>query len=127
MQQLLQSEAQAAVSFQERNALIDLYKSANGSNWSINTGWMGQAGTECAWYGVTCDSGSASVSQLNLNTNHLSGNIPSSLVVLTNLQRLDLSQNQLSGSIPPELGSLANLQELILSSNQLGGNIPTHR
>ena len=55
----------------------------------------------------------------------MSGEIPSELGSLTNLQVLSLSQNQLSGEIPSELGNLAGLQELDLSENQLSGEIPS--
>ncbi|MBM87009.1 MAG: hypothetical protein CMQ41_01390, partial [Gammaproteobacteria bacterium] len=38
----------------ERDALVALYNSTGGANWRDNTGWLGAAGTECDWYGVTC-------------------------------------------------------------------------
>ena len=107
----------------ERNALIELYNSANGANWKNNTGWLGAAGTECGWYGITCSSGSISVIQLN--TNLLSGEIPSKLGNLTNLIKLNFFDNSLSGSIPAELGNLTELTSLSLNNNSLSGRIPT--
>ncbi len=88
-------------------------------------GWGGDAGTECSWYGVTCNSGQTSVTALKLKSNHLSGPVPSSLGDLTNLQELDLSGNQLTGPIPASLDNLPNLQYLDLSGNQLTGTIPS--
>ncbi|HYK87445.1 MAG TPA: leucine-rich repeat domain-containing protein [Acidobacteriota bacterium] len=88
-------------------------------------GWSGQAGTECGWYGVTCNSGQTSVTAINLSDNHLSGTIPSTLGNLSNLQELNLSGNQLSGPIPAALDNLTNLQHLDLSGNQLSGLIPS--
>ena len=38
----------------ERDALIALYNSTDGANWTDNTGWLGEAGTECSWFGVRC-------------------------------------------------------------------------
>ncbi len=38
----------------ERDTLIALYNSTNGVNWTANTGWLGEAGTECSWFGVRC-------------------------------------------------------------------------
>ena len=44
------------------------------------------------------------LSNINLNTNQLSGQIPAALGQLGKLTRLDLNNNQLSGPIPAELG-----------------------
>jgi len=106
----------------ERDALIVLYNSTVGANWADNTGWMGEVGTECDWYGVTCSSGS--VSEISMSFNNLSGSIPSELGILTNLTDLDLSSNSLGGSIPSELGNMTNLTRLWLYSNALSGSIP---
>ena len=105
----------------ECEALVALYNSTNGANWSNNSGWM-DTNTPCNWYGVTCSSGH--VTQLDLYNNQLSGSIPPELGNLANLRWLTLSNNQLSGSIPPELGSLTNLLDLYLDWNQLSGSIP---
>ena len=107
----------------ERDALIALYNSTDGANWTENTSWLGAVGTECDWYGVTCSSGF--VSSIRLSINSLSGSIPSDLGNLTNLIYLSLSSNSLSGSIPSELGNLTNLTDLYLNSNSLSGSIPS--
>ena len=107
----------------ERDALMALYNSTGGADWSNSTGWMGAAGTECDWYGITCLNGS--VTELRLSGNSLSGSIPSELGRLTNLTTLDLAFNSLSGSIPSELGNLTNLTDLFLDINSLSGNIPS--
>ena len=54
----------------------------------------------------------------------LSGQIPSELGNLTQLEWLSLADNRLSGTIPPELGNLVNLRNLYLSYNRLTGRIP---
>ncbi|KAJ8420298.1 LOW QUALITY PROTEIN: hypothetical protein Cgig2_000418 [Carnegiea gigantea] len=64
-------------------------------------------------------------SLLNLSHNSLSGNIPSSLGNLSQLESLDLSCNALGGNIPRELVKLNFLEYLNLSFNKLGGPIPT--
>jgi Leucine-rich repeat (LRR) protein len=138
----------AQVPSSERNALIALYTDTNGSGWTNNSGWLGWAGTECDWYGVSCDAGEdhvvtlalinnglsgtipseiedlASLTRLRLSSNQLTGSIPSELENIPPLKELWLSDNQLSGSIPPELGNLSSLEELILSNNGLTGSIP---
>ena len=111
-----------SISSVERDALVALYNSTDGANWKDNTGWMGEVGTECRWYGVTCLS--ASVTQLSLFSNSLTGTIPSELGNLINLEWLSLYNNSLSGTIPSELGSLTNLNNLYLHNNSLSGTIP---
>ena len=116
--------AGAAVPASERNALIDLYNSTNGASWTDNTGWNGAAGTECSWYGVTCDAGETTVLTLKLQQDNLAGPIPASLENLTNLRTLWLWNNQLTGSLPSELGNLGSLEDLRLNGNQLAGSVP---
>jgi len=114
----------AEISTIERQALITLYISTDGENWRDNTGWLGAAGTECDWYGVTCDIGQKFVKILNLNINYLTGSIPAEIGNLTKLEQLYLDINQLTGSIPVEIGNLTQLQYLNLARNQLTGSIP---
>lgn len=105
----------------ERDALIALYVSADGANWSISTNWLGAAGTECTWYGVSCIF--SGVEELRLQDNNLSGSIPPELGDLSDLYVLQLNSNNLSGSIPPELGNLS-AEAMSLADNQLSGSIP---
>ena len=119
----------AEISQTERDALIALYNSTNGDDWTYNSGWkdgdgFAVPGTEKDWYGITCDSNNTTVLNIVLYDNQLSGSIPAELGNLTNLTILNLRNNQLTGSIPIELGDLANLEELYLYSNQLTGSIP---
>ncbi len=109
----------------EYDALLDLYNSTGGPNWSFNDGWLTDNPN---WYGVNItwsEATSSHVTGLYLNYNGLTGTIPSSLGNLTELQNLDLSSNQLTGTIPTELGNLTSLEWLNLDDNQLTGTIPT--
>ena len=117
------SYADAQIPPIERDALIALYNSTDGANWTGNTGWLGAVGTECTWYGVLCSEGR--VQYLLLDNNQLNGSIPPELGNLSSMVRLNLFANQLSGGIPLELGNLSSLQELYLGVNQLSGNIPS--
>ena len=54
----------------------------------------------------------------------MTGDIPSELGGLVELEHLDLSFMILSGAIPPELGDLPRLKELFILSNDLSGEIP---
>lgn len=89
--------------------------------------------------------------EVNLFANSLSGPIPNSIKMLTNLKMFDVQQNiltgtafpqgltnvkpsvltsykvsgnKLSGTIPEELDNLSNLEELWAESNELSGTIP---
>ncbi|MEE4359737.1 MAG: hypothetical protein V2I97_24920 [Desulfococcaceae bacterium] len=107
----------------EREALIALYNSTDGANWNNNEGWLGPEGTECSWYGITCD-GSGNVTSIDLRSNNLQGSIPAEIGNLTNLSSFVLYQNQLSGTIPAEIANLINLTLLWLGENQLNGTVP---
>jgi len=90
----------------ERAALIDLYNSTAGANWTNNANWLGGVGTEYTWYGVTYDISENHVAVINLSSNNLVGTISPELGSLTNLQELHLNYNQLTGTIP-DLSALA--------------------
>ena len=106
----------------DREALIALYRSANGDDWTDNRNWLSEAPLN-TWYGITTDD-SGRVKKLELGHNGLSGTIPSELGTLAHLERLLLHGNELRGEIPLELGNLVNLTSLSLSENQLHGTIP---
>ncbi|WP_299242517.1 immunoglobulin domain-containing protein [uncultured Aquimarina sp.] len=109
------------VSDAEKQALVDLYNSTDGANWTNNTNWLTDAPV-CDWYGVTVVDGK--VIELRLGNNNLVGQIPSTIQGLTSIEYLSLGLNKLNGSIPNEIGSLSNLKKLYLNSNSLAGAIP---
>ena len=101
-------------------ALVDLYNSTNGANWTNNANWL--TGNVSTWYGVTFSGGR--VTQLNFS-NNLVGTIPSSIGNLTALQYLYLTNNKLSGEIPSSIGNLTSLIGFNVNGNQLSGAIPS--
>jgi Leucine-rich repeat (LRR) protein len=117
--------AAAAVPASERAALLGFYAALGGENWSNRTGWGGAAGTECTWFGVSCNEAGTSVTEISLPTNGLAGVIPESLTALPNLQVLYLPQNDLNGEIPSFIGDLTALRTLTLSEGNLTGEIPS--
>ena len=114
--------AHAAIPAAERQVLLNLYSSTNGLGWTDSTGWNGAAGTECTWFGVTCDAGSSQLVAIELSLNRLSGTLPV-LGNLSQLQTFDVSDNALTGSIP-SLTGLTNLKYFIAFGNLLSGPIP---
>ena len=107
----------------DRPALVALYNATDGAKWTNNDSWLTNAPIG-QWHGVTTDS-EGRVTELNLTSNQLKGEIPPELASLTNLKVLALGGNELTGPIPDELGSLTNLVELYLWDNELTGVIPT--
>ena len=80
------STAQAAIPASERAVLLDLYASTNGASWTKKTNWNGPVGTECSWYGVSCDGTQSHVTGIYFTIgNNLVGTLPS-LSGLTALQ-----------------------------------------
>ena len=85
----------------DREALVALYNATGGENWSISANWLSDAPLD-EWEGVrTNDDGR--VTELDLFSNGLSGEIPAELGSLSNLTHLYLRQNDLSGCIPSSL------------------------
>ena len=52
---LAASVAEAAIPAAERQVLIAIYNGTNGGTWTNSTNWNSGGGTECTWFGVTCD------------------------------------------------------------------------
>jgi Leucine-rich repeat (LRR) protein len=123
------SLAEAAIPSSERAALVAFYQAAGGDGWKDHTNWLGAAGTECTWKGVTCDDAGSTVISLgdggSLDNNNLSGTITPQLASLTNLSTLGIGSSPLlTGNIPPELGMLSNLTRLAFPGDGLTGSIP---
>jgi hypothetical protein len=136
----------AVIPSTERTALQALYTSTNGASWTTSTNWNGAVGTECTWFGVTCSAGDANVIFIVLNSNNLTGILPSlsaftalenftvsgnsivgpipALASVTTLKNFSAGGNGLTGSIPP-LAGLTSLVNFRVGSNQLTGSIPS--
>jgi Leucine-rich repeat (LRR) protein len=120
-------------------SLQDLYLATNGDDWTCgkdgengNTWAFSDEANPCEddWYGVECIYGPPQevyrVSALKLSYCFLSGYIPASIGILTNLTALELSDNSLSHIIPDVFGAMTNLSTIDLSWNELlRGPIPT--
>ena len=112
----------------QRYVMATVYYSTNGDNWKESGSWLTSA-DECEWFsGLSstqdpCDS-SGKLTNLDLRSNDLSGEIPPELHLLADLNRIHMPENFLYGRIPKELGNLSNVKRLQLTRNRLGGSIP---
>lgn len=122
---LWSATASAAIPTSERDALLAIYQSANGSAWTNKTNWTGAVGTECTWYEVQCDDTQSNVVGLFLQDNHLDGTVPASIRNLTKLRDLHLWSNDLRGTLPSAIGDLAELESFYVDRNHFVGTIPT--
>jgi hypothetical protein len=132
---VIPGETFAAIPATERQALVNLYTSANGGAWTSNANWCSStcplsgvpqfnaAGSECAWFGVTCDAGQTHVVAIALANNTLAGTLPA-LGALTSLEYFSVETNHLSGSLPA-LASLGHLQTFYAGNNAFSGSLPS--
>ena len=108
---------------EDRAALVALYNTTAGPNWTNNTNWLSDRPMR-EWYGVTTDD-EGRVTHLSFHyDNQLTGTIPPELGSLSNLESLTIQDNGLTGEIPAELGNLSNLTNLNFYGNGLTGEIP---
>jgi len=107
----------------EYDALMVLYNSTDGDNWTNNSNWGNMNDVE-SWHGVTLSNGH--VYDLDLHNNNLNGYLPEEIGDLTSLVNLRLHENNsLTGEIPFSIGNLTDLVELQLEFNNLTGEIPS--
>nr|GMD72302.1 receptor-like kinase TMK4 [Ipomoea batatas] len=71
----------------------------------------------CTWTNVNCDKSTGNVVTINLDSQSLSGNLPSEITQLASLRLLSVQINSLSGPLP-SFANMSSLEELYLDSNQ---------
>ena len=99
----------------ERTALIALYDATDGADWKINDGWLGD-GALGKWLRVTTDE-NGRVTDLDLGSNQLSGEIPTELGDLSRLELLYISDNNLTGALPQSLTGISGLKSFQFHNN----------
>ena len=109
----------AEITTSEKDALLQLNHSTNGSQWTTKWNLNSPVAT---WYGVTVQNDK--VVAIDLSSNNLTGTLPSAISNLIHLKSLVLFQNEIGGDIPASIGQLKALEQLNLSFNKLSGVIP---
>lgn len=74
------------------------------------------ASDPCTWVGVVCDA--SGLVGLNLASNGLAGELPTSMGLMVTLASLDLSGNQLFGEVPQGLSTIGPLTNISLEDNR---------
>lgn len=117
---LFYSNSIASVTQKDSLALVALYDSTNGANWT-NTWDFNQPIS--SWHGITVDG--SNVTRIEFNQNNLVGHLPPQIGDLDSLEYLRLYRNTgLEGEIPAEIGNLKKLKTLDLNNNRFTGTIP---
>ncbi len=93
----------------DADALESLHEATNGSGWTRSDGWLEDENLD-RWHGVRTDS-IGRVSGLDLSGNALSGHVPEALGLLASLTELRIGDNALSGRLPLSLTEV-QLEEL---------------
>lgn len=101
----------------QRFLVTHFYMAAAKDPWSF----VGNT-TECLWTAIICNA-QGKVDGIDCSNLGLSGFIPESLALLSDLQRLTLRHNEFSGSIPANLPRTLKL--LHFHNNSLTGSIPS--
>jgi uncharacterized repeat protein (TIGR01451 family) len=124
----------------ECTALMDLYTSTAGANWTNKTNW-GTSPNIDSWFGINTVTvaGKQYVSQICINRtawwaencgydgigNNMIGTLPTSIGSFPYLATLTFSNNVgLTWPIPTGIGSLTNLQTFYSTTTKLNGTLP---
>lgn len=110
----------AQINTRDSIALVELYRYTKGEGWKDNTNWLKTPVAE--WKGIIVDNNR--VKHVHLDHNNLSGILPSSMGLLTEVLSLHFCENDLSGTIGPWIAKLTLLQELCIKGNNLSGKLP---
>ena len=99
---------------QDSLALVDLYNNCGGPDWNNNDEWL--TGPISEWHGVTISG--TRVTQLWLQINNLTGDLPESITDLTALQKLHVESNNIT-SMPDNIGDMEALTEFWIGWNPI--------
>ncbi|MEQ8926224.1 MAG: hypothetical protein RLO81_10455, partial [Fulvivirga sp.] len=103
-------------------ALVELYNTTNGADWSDNTNWL--VGNVNTWFGVGVNGGR--VTDLFLSNNNLTGTISASIGALSALENIDFLGNSVGGTLPASFWNISTLNSIqFCCGNSISGTIPS--
>eukprot|EP00547_Thalassionema_nitzschioides_P016447 CAMPEP_0194235982 /NCGR_PEP_ID=MMETSP0158-20130606/3338_1 /TAXON_ID=33649 /ORGANISM="Thalassionema nitzschioides, Strain L26-B" /LENGTH=481 /DNA_ID=CAMNT_0038969607 /DNA_START=22 /DNA_END=1467 /DNA_ORIENTATION=- len=113
----------------QRYVLMTLYYSTSPDSWDSTFGWDDiTVQNECTFYGVaTCRRSfrGVEVLKLDLSDSGLIGTIPDEICLLEyTLEHLYLNSNSITGNLPSCLSDFQNLQTIDMHNNLLSGTLP---
>ena len=107
---------------EERSDLMKLYEAMGGDDWTYSGNWGSNAPLD-SWFGIEVNS-AGRVTEIDLNRNGLTGEVPAEIKYFPHLRLLRLDYNQLEGEVPPEIGLLTELRRMDIDGNRFTGRIP---
>ncbi len=120
-------KATAQVPAYEKAALVALYNSTNGANWTDNTNWNSTQPVS-TWFGITVENiaGVDHVTRIDMNNNNLVGTLPTQIGDFPELKTLFLynSIGMAGSTIPSQITFLSKLQSIAFWNNGMSGVIP---
>jgi len=108
----------------EHNALVAIYNSTEGPHWNWSANWLGPAGTECTWAGITCNADGTHVTRVHLSWNNLTGRLPEAIGDLTELEFFAVDYNPLLGPIPAAIRYWTKIKFISFGATFMTGAFP---
>eukprot|EP01113_Clastostelium_recurvatum_P024342 TRINITY_DN2907_c0_g1_i2.p1 TRINITY_DN2907_c0_g1~~TRINITY_DN2907_c0_g1_i2.p1 ORF type:complete len:770 (-),score=127.09 TRINITY_DN2907_c0_g1_i2:11-2167(-) len=123
---IFSSTASSQIRPAQLDALQRLYVSTAGAGWFNRTRWgSGVPFGPCdGWYGIECN-GDDEVVKIDLGGNNLRGTLPNDFSQFQDtLHTLNLDNNHIEGDLAAYIGDYDNLEYLFLNNNNFSGSIP---
>ena len=109
---------ESSIPADEKQALIDIYNSLDGANWSPSWDRWDLTTDPDTWKGVTIKDGH--VVELKIDRRKAKGELPASIADLTELEVFWCQSNQIT-KLPDELFTMPKLREFAASLQNIGG------
>ena len=110
-----------ALAVSQRYALATFFYSTNGASWVVNDGWLSSSSV-CDWFEVDCLPDNATVSQIDMFDNNLSGALPAELGAVKSMRGFNVFKNRLTGPIPDLFSTWPDLVLFDVENNTLTGD-----